>query len=53
MEADKADAGWEDEQISNQGLFISLSLAEGMCWVMGITHRRSKFGIWEAHHSKW
>lgn len=31
VEADQADAGWEDEQISNEALFVSLPLAEGMC----------------------
>lgn len=31
VKADQEDAGWEDEQMSNEGLFVSLPLAEGMC----------------------
>lgn len=31
VEADQTDAVWEDEQTSNEGLFLSLPLAEGMC----------------------
>lgn len=31
VDTDQADAGWEDEQTSNEGLFVSLLLAEGMC----------------------
>lgn len=31
VEADQADASWEDEQTSNEGLFVSLPSAEGVC----------------------
>lgn len=40
MKADQVDAGWTGEPVSNEDLFVSLPLAEGMCWVIGIACRR-------------
>jgi len=40
MRADQAYAVWEDEQMSKESQFVSLPLAESMCWVMGIAYWR-------------
>lgn len=42
VEADQADAGWEDEQTSNEGLFVSLPLAES--WELPIEGQSLTFG---------
>lgn len=47
MEADQADASWEDEQTSNEGLFVSLPSAERACvksWGLPIEGQSLAFG---------